>query len=127
MCGITLFIGSDQTEDISKKRKHFLELSKKIRHRGPDWNGIYIDNDNKTLRIRAIADGPDDGDHIDHVQISVVDSLTVGKSYKFVVTVESISGRFRIRPASNDPVGQELLDQTVRECSSSRMRDIDEQ
>ncbi len=30
------------------------------------------------------------------------------------------------RPASNDPVGQELLDQTVRECSSSRMRDIDE-
>ena len=49
MCGITLFIGSDHAEDISGKRKHFLDLSKKIRHRGPDWNGIYIDNDNKVV------------------------------------------------------------------------------
>ena len=30
MCGITLFIGSDPNRDISKKRKHFLELSKKF-------------------------------------------------------------------------------------------------
>lgn len=49
MCGITLFVGSDADEDISRKRKHFLDLSKKIRHRGPDWNGIYIDNDNKVV------------------------------------------------------------------------------
>ena len=49
MCGITLFVGSDPSEDISGKRKHFLELSKKIRHRGPDWNGIYIDNENKVV------------------------------------------------------------------------------
>ena len=49
MCGITLFVGSDPSEDISEKRKHFLDLSKKIRHRGPDWNGIYIDNDNKVV------------------------------------------------------------------------------
>jgi hypothetical protein len=30
------------------------------------------------------------------------------------------------RPPSNDPEGQALLDQTVKECSSSRMRDVDE-
>ena len=49
MCGITLFLGNSNTEDVSKKRKHFLELSKKIRHRGPDWNGIYIDNTNNVV------------------------------------------------------------------------------
>jgi ribosomal protein L37E len=30
------------------------------------------------------------------------------------------------RPASKDPSGQELLDKTIKDCSSSRMRDIDE-
>ena len=44
MCGITAFIASKSSGDISSKRKYFLELSKKIRHRGPDWNGIYMDN-----------------------------------------------------------------------------------
>lgn len=29
------------------------------------------------------------------------------------------------RPASKDPSGKELLDKTIRDCSSSRMRDID--
>tara|TARA_Y100001973_G_scaffold8390_1_gene11541 strand:+ start:143 stop:505 length:363 start_codon:yes stop_codon:yes gene_type:complete len=30
------------------------------------------------------------------------------------------------RPASKDPSGKELLDKTIKDCSSSRMRDIDE-
>jgi len=30
------------------------------------------------------------------------------------------------RAASKDPEGQTLLDQTIRDCSSSRMKDIDE-
>jgi|TARA_R100001480_G_scaffold153746_1_gene157383 hypothetical protein len=30
------------------------------------------------------------------------------------------------RPASKDPDGKELLDQTIKDCSSSRMRDVDE-
>ena len=29
------------------------------------------------------------------------------------------------RPESRDPDGQELLDKTIRDCSSSRIRDID--
>jgi len=31
-----------------------------------------------------------------------------------------------VRPASNDPEGQDLLDKTVTDCSSSRMKDVDE-
>ena len=39
MCGITAFIGHKQTENLDQRRKHFLELSKRIRHRGQiGWN-----------------------------------------------------------------------------------------
>ena len=31
------------------------------------------------------------------------------------------------RAASKDPDGKELLDQTIKDCSSSQMRDVDEQ
>ena len=49
MCGITLYLGNNNTENVSLKRKHFLELSKQIRHRGPDWNGIYLNQDNNVV------------------------------------------------------------------------------
>jgi asparagine synthase (glutamine-hydrolysing) len=48
MCGICAFVGN-KSSNIYDKRKHFLELSKRIRHRGPDWNGIYIDDVNNVV------------------------------------------------------------------------------
>jgi len=40
MCGIvSIFNIKKQTPELRKKA---LEMSKKIRHRGPDWNGIYV-------------------------------------------------------------------------------------
>ena len=48
MCGITLFIGKDKSVDILSKRKHFLELSKRINIEDL-INGIYIDNDDKVV------------------------------------------------------------------------------
>lgn len=39
MCGIvSIFNIQSQTPELRKKT---LEMSKKIRHRGPDWSGIY--------------------------------------------------------------------------------------
>ena len=55
----------------------------------------YIDNDNKTIRLKS-----DDGAH---VHLKILNSLTPGVAYKFVVTVDSISGKFRIRPGDNEP------------------------
>jgi asparagine synthase (glutamine-hydrolysing) len=49
MCGISAFIGNNNTENVSDKRKMFLELSKRIRHRGPDWNGIYMNDSSKIV------------------------------------------------------------------------------
>ena len=39
MCGITAIFNIHG--DMSALRKQALEMSKRIRHRGPDWSGIY--------------------------------------------------------------------------------------
>ena len=50
MCGILALFHSQenikenyQNGKLLKLRNKILELSKRIRHRGPDWNGIYLD------------------------------------------------------------------------------------
>ncbi|MEP0480944.1 MAG: asparagine synthase B, partial [Nonlabens sp.] len=46
MCGI---VGMFQLKkDSQEQREKVLELSKKLRHRGPDWSGIYC-GDNAIL------------------------------------------------------------------------------
>ncbi len=42
MCGIIAFFGNKNqgSQENEQFRTHFLELSKRIRHRGPDWNGV---------------------------------------------------------------------------------------
>ena len=40
MCGIVGIFGIDQ--QTSELRKKALKMSQKIRHRGPDWSGIYV-------------------------------------------------------------------------------------
>ncbi|MFT6799913.1 MAG: asparagine synthase (glutamine-hydrolyzing), partial [Nonlabens sp.] len=46
MCGI---VGMFQLKkDSQEQRERILELSKKLRHRGPDWSGIYC-GDNAIL------------------------------------------------------------------------------
>ena len=58
MCGITAFVQNKENrtsdEDISKNRDRYVELSKRIRHRGPDWSGIYI-NDNVMISHERLS------------------------------------------------------------------------
>lgn len=41
MCGIVCAF--ELKQDTETLRSQVLEMSKKIRHRGPDWSGIYSD------------------------------------------------------------------------------------
>ena len=41
MCGIVCAF--DLKESAESLRPQLLEMSKKVRHRGPDWSGIYAD------------------------------------------------------------------------------------
>ena len=48
MCGILACICNDSSNRGEiKDRQHYINLSKKIRHRGPDWSGIYYNKDGK--------------------------------------------------------------------------------
>ena len=61
MCGITgIFNIKEQTPELRNKA---LEMSKKIRHRGPDWSGIY------TGKTAILA----------HERLSIVDPLSGGQ------------------------------------------------
>ena len=44
MCGILGIFDLKQREDMQSLRSHALELSRRQRHRGPDWSGVYIDD-----------------------------------------------------------------------------------
>ena len=52
MCGILCAFDLKQTTDVI--RPQVLEMSKKLRHRGPDWSGIY-DTDNAILSHERLA------------------------------------------------------------------------
>lgn len=41
MCGFVGVFDIDQVKESNKLREQTLKMSKKIRHRGPDWSGIY--------------------------------------------------------------------------------------
>jgi len=49
MCGIFAVIGNQNSQSYQELRNKFLSCSKLLRHRGPDWNGIYINDDNKAV------------------------------------------------------------------------------
>lgn len=59
MCG---FVGLfDLTQDIATMRSQILKMSKKIRHRGPDWSGIYCGNKTILAHERLSIVGVDSG------------------------------------------------------------------
>ncbi|CAN6815258.1 unnamed protein product [Brassica oleracea] len=66
MCGILAVLGC--TDDSQAKRVRVLELSRRqfffslLRHRGPDWSGIYQHEDNYLAHERLAIVDPDSGD-----------------------------------------------------------------
>jgi asparagine synthase (glutamine-hydrolysing) len=51
MCGILAILGSN--EHAVELKAKALKLSKRLRHRGPDWNGIYIHQFKSTVNVLA--------------------------------------------------------------------------
>jgi asparagine synthase (glutamine-hydrolysing) len=43
MCGILAVLGSHDYSPA--KRARILELSRRLRHRGPDWSGLFVDEE----------------------------------------------------------------------------------
>ncbi|KAF8078027.1 hypothetical protein FPV67DRAFT_1685800 [Lyophyllum atratum] len=58
MCGILAVHG---LEKPSSDRAHFIALSKRLRHRGPDWSGCYVGNQSILVHERLAIVGVDTG------------------------------------------------------------------
>lgn len=59
MCGIVCLF--DLKQNPEKLRPQVLEMSKKIRHRGPDWSGMYSDNNTILSHERLAIVDPQSG------------------------------------------------------------------
>jgi len=44
MCSILAIFGLQPGDDVADLRRHALELSRRQRHRGPDWSGVHSDD-----------------------------------------------------------------------------------
>lgn len=84
MCGIVgIFRIKQQTQDLRKKA---LKMSQKLRHRGPDWSGIYVGGSAILAHERlSIVDPQSGGQPLyspDHKQVLAVNG-------KFITIVTS--------------------------------------
>ena len=59
MCGIVAILNA--AKDPMDTRKLILEMSKRIRHRGPDWSGLWTDGTNFLCHERLAIVDPDSG------------------------------------------------------------------
>ena len=99
MCGITaIFNIKQQTAELRKKA---LSMSKKIRHRGPDWNGIYCGKSAILCHERlSIVDPQSGGQPLfspDHKQILAVN----GEIYNHRTLREQYAGRYDFQTGSD--------------------------
>ncbi|PIA32324.1 hypothetical protein AQUCO_04500137v1 [Aquilegia coerulea] len=60
MCGILAVLGC--SDDSQAKRVRVLELSRRLKHRGPDWSGLYQHGDNFLSHQRLAVIDPASGD-----------------------------------------------------------------
>ncbi|MEC7231974.1 MAG: asparagine synthase B, partial [Planctomycetota bacterium] len=44
MCSILALLGLQADDDRDALRRHAVELSRRQRHRGPDWSGVHADD-----------------------------------------------------------------------------------
>jgi len=77
MCGIVCAFDIKQKSETL--RPQVLEMSKKIRHRGPDWSGIY--SDKKVIMA--------------HERLAIVDPAS-GKQPLFIQNFQSISFKQKV-------------------------------
>ena len=99
MCGITCAF--DLKEDSSVMRPQLLEMSKKLRHRGPDWSGIYSDNNAILSHERLAIVDPASGKQPLYGQNDDVVLAVNGEIYNHLTLKEEFEGNYNFRTESD--------------------------
>ena len=82
MCGVVCAF--DIKEDSKALRYQILEMSKKVRHRGPDWSGIYSDSDSILAHERLAIVDPISGKQ---PLINKKEGLVLSAMVRFIIIV----------------------------------------
>ena len=99
MCGITCAF--ELKEDISVLRPQLLEMSKKLRHRGPDWSGIYSDNNAILAHERLAIVDPVSGKQPLYGQNDDVVLAVNGEIYNHLNLKEEFEGAYNFKTESD--------------------------
>ena len=99
MCGITCAF--DLKEDSSVMRPQLLEMSKKLRHRGPDWSGIYSDNNAILSHERLAIVDPASGKQPLYSQNDDVVLAVNGEIYNHLTLRKEFEGSYNFRTESD--------------------------
>jgi len=99
MCGITCAF--ELKEDSSVLRPQLLEMSKKLRHRGPDWSGIYSDNNAILAHERLSIVDPVSGKQPLYGQNDDVVLAVNGEIYNHLNLKEEFEGSYVFKTESD--------------------------
>ena len=99
MCGITCAF--ELKEDSSVLRPQLLEMSKKLRHRGPDWSGIYSDNNAILSHERLAIVDPVSGKQPLYGQNNDVVLAVNGEIYNHLKLRKEFEGSYNFRTESD--------------------------
>ena len=94
------YLPFDLKEDSSVLRPQLLEMSKKLRHRGPDWSGIYDNNAILSHERLAIVD-PASGKQPLYGQNDDVVLAVNGEIYNHLTLKEEFEGSYNFRTESD--------------------------
>lgn len=99
MCGIVGVF--DIKEDQTVLRKQVLKMAKKIRHRGPDWSGIYCDNHVVLAHERLAIVDPKSGSQPLISQDGNIILAVNGEIYNHKELREALSSEFSFQTESD--------------------------
>ncbi|KAJ0682330.1 putative asparagine synthase (glutamine-hydrolyzing) [Helianthus annuus] len=90
MCGILALLGC--SDDSQAKRVRVLELSRRLKHRGPDWSGLYQHGDNYLSHQRLAVIDPASGDQPLYNEDETVVVTVKGEIYNHMDLREKLTG-----------------------------------
>ena len=99
MCGIVCAF--DLKEKTNKLRPQLLEMSKKIRHRGPDWSGIFSDDNAILTHERLAIVDPQSGKQPLLSQNNNLVLSANGEIYNHLVLKKEFQGKYNFKTKSD--------------------------
>jgi asparagine synthase (glutamine-hydrolysing) len=101
MCGITAIFNIRQEESLDDLRTQALRMSKRIRHRGPDWSGIYTGKKAILAHERLSIVDPASGKQPLFSPDGAVSLCVNGEIYNHLAIRERLKGKYDFQTGSD--------------------------